>query len=117
MDETSRLPLNHSSNGLSPISMALCRLLDPNSGFQQIGMRWIQTRTTDKFIRARKANYSFPVFISETIRCHIALSSLSEAGGFHDMNLAIRALASANDSAASAAVNARSVRRADVIKV
>jgi hypothetical protein len=50
-------PLNHSSNGLSPISTTLCRLLDPESGFQQGGIGWMQTRRTDKFICARKANY------------------------------------------------------------
>ena len=44
-------------------------------------------------------------------------NSLSEAGGFHDMNRAMVALASSNDSAASAAVNARSAKRADVIEV
>jgi hypothetical protein len=50
-------PLNHSGDGLSPISTTLRRLLDPNSGFQQGAIGWIQTGATDKFIRARKANY------------------------------------------------------------
>jgi hypothetical protein len=43
--------------------------------------------------------------------------SFSEAGGFHAMNCAMAALASLNDSAASAASNARSIKRADIIKV
>jgi hypothetical protein len=58
----------------------------------------------------------FPVFVSEIPLCHMVLNSVGEAGGFHDMNLATRALAPSNDSAASAAVNARIVRRADVRK-
>jgi len=47
----------------------------------------------------------------------MALNSSSEAGGFHDMYVAIRAFVSANVSAASAAINDRSVRRSEVIKV
>jgi len=50
-------PLYYGSNGLSPISVAARRLLDPDPGFQQGGIRRMQTRPTEKFICDRKANY------------------------------------------------------------
>src|SRR3954463_15586203 len=76
-------------------------------------------RPINSFVLVRRITRlnSLPAFMLENRTLAIALSSFSEAGGFHDMYLAIRALDSANDSPASAALDARSVRRADVIKV
>ena len=58
-----------------------------------------------------------PDFMSESDPSQMVPYSASEAGGFHDMNRAIRALASTKDSAASAAVKDLIVSRADSIEI
>src|SRR5690348_16659295 len=56
---------------------------------------------------------SVPAFMAASEPRQIDSNSFSEPGGFHDMYFAMRSVASAKDSAASAAVNDRKVRRVE----
>jgi hypothetical protein len=95
--------------------MTLRRLLDPYSGFQHRAVRRMQPGCTDKFICAIQPNYQ----VQFRSGLHLRKPSLpySLKLPLRSWRVPMAALASSNDSAASAALNARSAKPADVIKI